>query len=274
MDADRQISFSLSLFHLKCIAITVMTIDHIGALFFPGQIWLRTIGRIAFPIYAFLIANGFLHTHSRSRYLVRLLGFALLSQIPYTALELRIHNRPLSVLWQNPTQILTRFNSLFVLAAGLAALWILDRLRRQLSMPGHLLGLLIAGIFTVLSYYAHFEYAFLGIPLITACYEANRFRCSRFCSHRLAYFAALLILSAAAVTLYILLLSLIYHKDIGRNLLYAVGQMTAMFLLCFYNGKKGPQHKIFQLSFYLFYPVHQCVLVLISLLLQGHNALF
>lgn len=82
---------------LKVIAVITMLIDHIGVLLHPDHIllftvfgkkitlyWLlRMIGRMAFPIFAFLIVEGYKHTHSRVRYGVSLLAFAALSEIPF-----------------------------------------------------------------------------------------------------------------------------------------------------------------------------------------------
>lgn len=68
---------------LKIIAILTMLIDHTGYLFFPHQMIFRTIGRIAFPIFAYQIAIGFQKTSSRKKYALRLFLFACLSQIPY-----------------------------------------------------------------------------------------------------------------------------------------------------------------------------------------------
>ncbi len=68
---------------LKIIAILTMLIDHIGYLFFPDQVLWRVIGRISFPIFAYLVALGAFRTRNVYRYGGRLLAFALVSQIPY-----------------------------------------------------------------------------------------------------------------------------------------------------------------------------------------------
>ena len=79
-----------------------MVCDHVGALFFADQPAWSLFGRLAFPIYCFLIANGFRYTHNRWRYLGRLAGLAVLSQIPYEMLLLGITHQPLGMLWQTP----------------------------------------------------------------------------------------------------------------------------------------------------------------------------
>lgn len=81
----------MSVFTLKIIAMVAMVCDHLGHwLLSEGIIGtdvctlMRAIGRLAFPIFAFLIANGYRHSRSRLRYLTRLLAFAVISQIPFT----------------------------------------------------------------------------------------------------------------------------------------------------------------------------------------------
>lgn len=72
---------------LKVIAMASMLIDHIGLLFFPEEALFRQIGRLAFPLYAYFLAQGFSHTRSRPRYYSRLLLFGLISQVPFVWLN-------------------------------------------------------------------------------------------------------------------------------------------------------------------------------------------
>ncbi len=66
---------------LKIIAILTMTFDHYSAIFHPGVSWMRIPGRIAFPIFAFLVAEGFRHTKNRPRYLLVMGAFAAVSHM-------------------------------------------------------------------------------------------------------------------------------------------------------------------------------------------------
>lgn len=73
----------LNSFQLKWIAIITMVIDHVGAVLFPQYRLLRCIGRLSFPIFCFLLTEGFFHTKNVERYMVRLGLFAIISEIPY-----------------------------------------------------------------------------------------------------------------------------------------------------------------------------------------------
>ena len=80
----------MSVFVMKLLAVASMIVDHTAIFLYPHfiakplYVWLRGVGRLAFPIYAFLIVNGCEKTHDVKRYLTRLVAFAAISQIPYT----------------------------------------------------------------------------------------------------------------------------------------------------------------------------------------------
>jgi len=71
----------LDSFQLKIIAMLLMVTDHIGAILFPEYRLLRVIGRLAFPIFAFLLVVGFHHTRDVWKYLLRLAIFAVVTEV-------------------------------------------------------------------------------------------------------------------------------------------------------------------------------------------------
>lgn len=142
---------------LKWIAVLTMVIDHVGAILFPDQIWMRVIGRVAFPVYAYCLAEGFRYTSDYRRYLGRLALFAILSEIPF---DLAFYGVPFSFAHQNV---------FFTLTLGLILLWVLERCREQL--------LLCAGAFAVLCFLAqalHMDYGAGGLLMVFAFYLAQQ----------------------------------------------------------------------------------------------------
>ena len=97
---------------LKLLACALMIVDHVGIMFYPDVAWLRLIGRLVFPLFAYLIAEGYRYTHDLTGYLGRLVLFSLFSQPIY--------------MWafKYPT---VQFNVLFTLALGLFAIYIWER---------------------------------------------------------------------------------------------------------------------------------------------------
>ena len=70
-------------FTLHILAMISMVSDHLWNIFFPNQVWLYVIGRPAFPIFAFMIVEGFFRTKNRKKYLIRIFIFAIISEIPF-----------------------------------------------------------------------------------------------------------------------------------------------------------------------------------------------
>ena len=118
---------------LKILAIVTMVIDHIGATFprstasvmlHIGQKRLmlytvmRFIGRLSFPIFAFLLVEGFLHTRDRERYGIRLAVFAILSELPWNLLH--------ADAWRYETQ-----NVFFTLLLGYLGLCLIERIQKE-----------------------------------------------------------------------------------------------------------------------------------------------
>ncbi len=76
---------------LKIIAAVTMFIDHAGVILFPKCGWMRIIGRIAFPLYAYCIAEGFRYTRNRLRYFLQIFLLGMGCQIVYTVVEQTIY---------------------------------------------------------------------------------------------------------------------------------------------------------------------------------------
>ncbi len=147
----------MSGFALKCLALALMSIDHVGAIIFPQVRILRLVGRLSFPIFSFLIAEGYAHTSSFRRYLSRLCLFALLSEIPF---DLAFHGRAFDVSAQN---------IFFTLALGLAAIELVERFRQERPW----LSLLCAAVLFALSELFHCDYGWFGVAL-TVCFYLLR----------------------------------------------------------------------------------------------------
>lgn len=80
---EKKEGVAVSAVALKWIAVGLMVVDHIGAILVPELLMLRLIGRISFPIFAFLTAESVAHTRNLPRFLLRLLGFALIAEVPF-----------------------------------------------------------------------------------------------------------------------------------------------------------------------------------------------
>ncbi|WP_178021736.1 TraX family protein [uncultured Paenibacillus sp.] len=128
---------------MQLIAMITMLIDHVGLLFFPGEVLWRIIGRIAFPIYAYALVQGHVHTSDYRKYAIRLFLIAVLSQIPY---QLAFDTNGLNV-------VATLFVSSLVLR-------MLDS-----AKPGPLSAVIIAGV-CVLMEVLPFDYGAYGLLLV------------------------------------------------------------------------------------------------------------
>lgn len=182
-------------FQLKLLAMLAMTADHIGAVFFPEIPLLRWIGRLAMPVLCFFIGEGLRHTRSPRRYLLRLTGFALLSELPfdlafYGGIE-RGHQ-----------------NVYFTLALGLLALWAIQ----SRDMEGWLLALTAALAAELLGC----DYGMYGVLLILLLDRFHRARSEQLAGAallNLAFFG----LQTQTLSLIALPLLWLYNGKRGRD---------------------------------------------------------
>ena len=141
-------------YSLKLMAIVLMLIDHIGFIFFysrPEYYILRGLGRLVFPIFAFLIAEGCHHTGNPQKYLARLLAFAFLSE--------PIYDKAFSEVWlDNVYQ-----NIFFTLFLGAVAVF----LYRRFKYSSHkYLSYLFPFLMCIIAEVMNSDYGGLGVALI------------------------------------------------------------------------------------------------------------
>ena len=220
-------------FHLKLIAICTMFIDHLGYTLFPGDLWLRCVGRVAFPIFCFLIAEGCVYTHDRRKYALRLLAFALLSEIPFNLMNS-------GAVWDSYHQ-----NVLWTLLTGALVCWLIDwALKNRRALAFVLTALVMAAAFYLLER-LNTDYGGWGMALILL------FHLSR--GNRLIQLAGLTVFCVASVG--------------GVSIeLYALVSLAFIWL---YDGRRGYCSRPIQWLCYAFYPVHLLLLWLYARTVGG-----
>lgn len=239
----------MTTFHLKVIACASMLIDHVGMIFFADVLLLRIIGRLAFPIFAYLIASGAVHTSDKARYLGRLLLLAVISEAPFQLATFGRVSGP-------PTR-----NVFFTLFLGLAGICAFAWLKAWRRRTGAMLGLLAMVACGVAASKAGSDYGYVGVLLISLMY---------LCLGR-RLLSAVALVACNSIALATALVD-IYRAGQWWVLSYfdshdwlSIGRQTfgslAIGPLMLRNGRPGPRLKW---AFYFFYPVHLAVLWLAS----------
>lgn len=227
-------------FVLKWIALLTMITDHIGAVFFPHEIWIRCIGRLSFPIFAFLLAEGFTHTKNRSRYAIRLLVFGLISEVPH---DLLFHG----TLFYPGKQ-----NIMFELLFGLLTLSCIEK--SGLFSPAQrnkYLYIVPAAALILMSEYLDLSYGIYGIFLMISFYIfRSDIKKSAFASA-----VVTLLFNGITVLSFSLPGKVISLTTINTTQLYA--GLSAV-PICLYNGQKGKYSM--KWFFYAAYPLHMLIL--------------
>ena len=215
---------------LKLIAAAAMVIDHAGLMFFPENDLLRILGRLAFPIFAFMIAEGSKYTRSKARYFGQLFSLALVCQIVYFLVDGSLY---LSVLFTFSLSLLMIFSlqackekpSAFrigVFALSVISVWVLNQ------------------VFTI-------DYGFWGcmVPLFAAL------------PHHTKYDQPVIHVACLGLGL------LILAGSLGG---WQIWSLAALPLLLLYSGKRGTwKMKYF---FYIFYPAHLALLQVLAWILM------
>lgn len=222
---------------LKCIAAVSMLIDHVGLVFFPTvRLW-RILGRIAFPIFCFLLAEGFTHTGSRKKYALRLALAALISEIPFDLMSYGHLN-------------FARCSVLVTLLLGFGAMCFLEQAENpRRAVPA----LILAGLCVLTGDYLKSDYGGNGVLMILA------FAMTADLKYKTLWRAALVgvlcwRIGGFAVTF------------LGMRVPVELFGLLSLLPIACYSGKKRaaarPNH-----LFYAFYPGHMTVLYLLKLLI-------
>ncbi|MFK8186098.1 MAG: TraX family protein [Phormidesmis sp.] len=223
----------LTAFDIKIIAAVTMLVDHIGALFFPEQLIFRVIGRISFPLFAWLAAQGQAHTQNLLFYLIRLLLLGVISQPIY---DQALHLAEPSYSFQ--------LNILFTLALGVAFISVLKAARHWwLKAALWILGWVLD--VAMLDTAAPIEGGFWAVTVV---WFMSKLRDNAGQS-RFWWYGFYVLLST------VLLPSGFAWRTIPRVL--------APLIVFGYSGEQGRKAK----WFYGFYPLHFAVLVAIRLML-------
>lgn len=219
---------------LKLVALLSMTIDHVGCFLFPEQEWMRIVGRIAFPIFAYMISEGCRHTKNRRRYLLRIAGIGIVMQLVSYVVS--------GSLYQSV--FIT-----FTLSIGMIYLFDMARTRRRVEdsiyvfIAVSVIGFLCIGLPQLLpnTDYA-IDYSIVGVALPVICYliEDARVRL-------IAFGIGLLALAG-------------YYGGVQWY------GLLAILFIAVYNGKRGKLS--FKNLFYYYYPAHLCIIYAIQYLMQ------
>ncbi|MGV8982505.1 TraX family protein [Clostridium sp.] len=236
---------------LKIIACALMLIDHMGAALFPQVTILRMIGRLSFPIFAYLIAVGYTKTKSFPKYLRSLLIFGVISQIPFSlafgeGVRVKGFSDFLGFLVGSPTP---HMNIFFTLAIGLIAIRVWDKGEAR---SGKIIAILSLGI---LAQIFSTDYGIYGVAMIVAFYVFRDSKIKTIISQTSVF----IIFYASQIILAILSYPGISIKLVWFN--QALSLLSLIFIFS-YNGNKGKNLKYL---FYTFYPTHLLVIGLIKI---------
>lgn len=156
--------------NLKLIAILTMIIDHVGYVLFPEYIIFRIIGRVAFPIFCFLLVEGFFYTSSREKYMIRLFIFALISELPFDLCFFKNINSSYQ-------------NVFFTLFIGFLLMYCCEMTK---STTLKYIFFILA---MVAAYLIHTDYSYAGIAMIFFFYYYREYRFNCFLIEGLLQFA-------------------------------------------------------------------------------------
>ena len=221
----------MSSFILKIIAIISMMFDHVGYIIFGKFTFMNYVGRLAFPIFAFGISEGYKNTKNLKKYFLRLFIFAIISQIPYMLF--------LNAIGANNFT----FNIFFTLILGLLSITIYDKINNKY------LGILVVILFSIFAQLFNFDYGYFGIATIFIFYLKKKKKI-------LMNILFVIITFINYFYKYLITLQI-------RHLIIIVFCCLSLIPINLYNNKKGKNIKY---VFYIFYPLHLILLYLVHIL--------
>ena len=217
---------------LKGIACLTMLLDHIGATMVQGYT-LRIIGRIAFPIFCFLMAEGAFYTKNPYKYGLRLVIGMLLSEIPF---DLAFRGK---LTWEYQSVMVT-------LLLGFLTVEIINHSRFDL------IKLLAVSVGFALAEWANTDYGGFGVLLVVLFSQTK----------------GKLWLQTVMVAMFSWMMNSFRISVFGLSVPIEMFAVFAMIPIEFYSGKKATSNRAVQWGFYLFYPVHLMALVFVRMLLH------
>lgn len=241
----KQCSLKVTSFALHIMAMVFMLSDHLWATVIPWKAdWMTCVGRLAFPIFAFMTVEGFFHTKNRKRYAGRLFVSALLSELPFNLMMSGSLIYPFhqNVLW------------CFLLCLGLM------QLNEKAKATGKLwLRFLVAAgtilLGTIVGMLSMMDYMHYGVWMVLTFYF---FRGQKWWNYAGQVLCLTYINKAVG--------GLVYELSLFGTTVFFPQQCFAVFALVpiwMYDGKQGYHSKIFQYICYAFYPVHLLILGLL-----------
>ena len=217
---------------LKLIACITMLIDHIGATLYPS-LKLRTIGRLAFPIYCFLLAEGLRHTKNKGKYLLRMGIGLILSELPFDMLFYG------GFTWAHQSVM-------FTLGLGCLMGIMMEKI------PVWILKLPVALPFYFAAEWLNTDYGGIGVLMVALFILTEELPANRFLQA-----IGLLALNALLTSANITLLGIWFSVQLLGTF--------AIVPICLYSGHKLTRSKIVEWGFYLWYPAHLSVLYILHL---------
>lgn len=228
----------LTSFDLHLLAMGLMLCDHVCLALMPDRLWMTCVGRLAFPIFAFLVAEGFIRTRSRARYARRLLVVALVSEVPF---DLLAAGRPVYPLRQNV---------LWTFLIALGCMQLLECAKadprpaaRFVLSAGAVLGGFLAGTAFMVDYFGPGVWT----VLVFYFFRGDGWR------QRLGQLLCLLFLNGWLLAGQTVLPG-------GLALPIQAFAVLALPFIWLYRGRQGPHGRAVRWLFYGFYPAHLLVL--------------